>query len=116
MKEALKQILTESDDQTLKEVVALAQEIQGVRNEAFLVRYQENMNNLLRLLYPHKDLVMSVLAPKHETINCSDEKRESAYIDHGVPRCTRCFLLEAFGPPTNWPDGAIIERVEVKLV
>ena len=37
--------------------------------------------------------LINVLAPTHGGRTCTDEKQEGAYMDHGVARCTRCWLL-----------------------
>jgi hypothetical protein len=49
--------------------------------------------------------VLLLLAPEHETTNCSDRQPVSGYLDHGVPRCTRCYLLE-IRQAGKWPANA----------
>lgn len=50
---------------------------------------------ILRLMGGHAKDLIDILTPEHDTVNCNDNNRASAYIDHNsdLPRCTRCYML-----------------------
>lgn len=70
--------------------------------EAELLTHQGRMDAVMA--GPPGCAVVAAFAPEHETNACSDTQRNGNYNDNGIPRCLRCFLLDAL--ERGWPLGA----------
>lgn len=68
----------------------------------------------MELAFLSKD-VINFLTPTHASFICNDEKPENDWVDKGVIRCPRCYLLNAlkwkFHNPEKYRFRLIIEEV-----
>lgn len=81
------------------------------REKEELERQKIDVQNRSKLLLKHIDVLLA-LVPRHDTINCSDDNRISAYVDNGCPRCKRCFLIQA--KKEGYVDNIVIDNIQLK--
>jgi hypothetical protein len=76
-----------------------------------LIKNNIQMRNKQIAAFLNEEMIRAFL-PYHDTNNCNDEGLQSRSIDHGIPRCRRCFMLESIR--SGFIDDSVCVEITLK--